>query len=416
VVLLLTSGPAAVAAPPTFTRDVAPILYARCVRCHRPGEIGPMALTTYKQARPYAKAIRDEILARTMPPWKADPQFGQFANDDRLTEAEVATLVRWVEGGATEGPAAALPPLPRFVDGWNIGKPDLEIALPQPVAVPRSGTLDNQYFTVPTGLTEDRWVSAIEIRPGNRRVLHHATVFLVGGGGDDGPPGVPCRDAKWAEQVIARARERARRGGLFAREYLYSWTPGSSPFAAPPGGARRIPAGAQIVFEMHYAPNGQATEDRTRIGLVFQRAPVVARVRTVTVTQQALEIPPGEPNYAASACYYFARPEQLLALKPHMHLRGRDMRFTVAWPDGRREVVLFVPRWDFDWQLTYVLRKPLALEPGARVEIEAHFDNSAKNPRNPDPTRTVVWDELSTGEMLAGMLTLAEDRPAAKQP
>jgi hypothetical protein len=269
--------------------------------------------------------------------------------------------------------------------------------------------LDNQYFTVPTGLTEDRRVAAMEIRPGDRRVLHHATVFLVGGKltAEDDPPGVPCRDAEYAVQRIAQQRTLMQRGGALGRRYLFSWTPGASAFVAPAGGARRIPAGAQLVFEMHYVPDGAATTDRTRIGFVWQRGKVTIRLESVTVAQPNLEIPPGAPAHPVSACYYFARPMRLLSIKPHMHLRGRDVAFSVRAPDGRVTPLLSVPRWDFDWQLTYVLAAPLLLDRGARIEVTAHYDNSAGNPRNPDPTRVITWDEFSSGEMLAGMMTLA---------
>ena len=373
-----------------------------------------MSLVTYKDARPYAKAIRDEIVARTMPPWKADPAIGHFANDARLSHEETRTLVQWVAAGAPQGDPSSAPRPPASPSGWRIGKPDVELALPLAVDVPRDGVLDNQYFSVPTGFTTDRWIEKMEIRPGNRRVLHHATVFIVPAAGtSDGSesPGVKCTDAQWAEAVLEREKHKVSRGGVLDREYLFSWTPGSGPFSAGAGAARRIPAGATLVFEMHYAPDGKApTTDRTAIGFVFAKAPVTEQIDTVTITNRNLEIPPGDANFEAKACYLFARARRLLSLKPHMHLRGKDFSFTLVSRSGARTPLLSVPTWDFDWQLTYVLGEPVELVPGDRIEVVAHYDNSAQNRRNPDATLTATWDESTTGEMLAGMLVLASPR------
>jgi hypothetical protein len=401
----------ALASPPTFTHDVASIFYRRCVRCHRHGEIGRMPLVTYRDARPYAKAIREQVMTGQMPPWPADPRVGALKDETRLLPAERAALIAWVEAGAPEGTGRP-PATPRFTDGWTIGKPDLEIPLPREVTVPATGAQANLYFEIDTGLGEDRWVTGIEIRPGNRRVVHHLTVFVLPPEAARAPklPGIPCTDEFFEAAELKHQREAPNTPAAIGRQYLFSWTPGSGPYVSAPDAARFIPAGSRLRLEVHYAPTGKPEVDRSRIGLIFAKQPPARRVATLVATNEQLAIPPGEARYEAKACMLITRPVRLTALKPHMHLRGHDIRFDLRFPDGRELELLSVPRWDFDWQLTYTLKTPLELSPGTRLEVTAHYDNSAQNRSNPDPSRYVIWDEQSTGEMLAGMLTVDEPR------
>ena len=369
-----------------------------------------MSLTSYAKVRPYAKAIRDELISGSMPPWLADRHVGHFENDPRLTDDELSTIVKWVAAGAKEGNRRDLPSPPKFVEGWAMGKPDVEFALPKPVEVPAKGALPNLYFTVDTNLAEDHFVSGIEIRPGNREVVHHITVFIEQKERRQfrKQPAIACTDTYFEEAALREQREHSDALALSKRQYLYSWTPGSNPFSAPDGSGRLIPAGSRLVFEVHYAPNGTPTTDRSRIGLRFVTRPVRKEVLTLVETNEAIRIPPRDPNYEAEACMLITREVVLTALKPHMHLRGHDMRFDVEFPDGRKQALLLVPNWNFDWQLTYQLAQPLTLPPGARIRIVAHYDNSPRNRRNPDPNKSVIWDDQSTGEMLAGMITLEE--------
>jgi len=387
---------------PTFSREVAPILHARCASCHRPNQIGPMPLLTYAQVRPWAKAIRDEVLARTMPPWRADPKVGSFSNDARLTDSELRTLVAWAEGGAPEGSSRVSAPPPGSESEWNIGAPDLELAMPREFVVPAKGDLDLQYFTVSPVHTEDRWITAAEIRPGARAVVHHATVYVLPPPGGSLPP-----DPGFGAACDKTTPPPPRTGGM-ARDYLFSWSPGSPPFVAPKGAGRLLPAGARLLFELHYTPRGEAIADRTRIALRFSPRPAKTRVDTLVAQNRRIVIPPGEPDYRASACVEFARPVTLLELKPHMHLRGRSMRFTLVEPGGKKELLLSVPDYSFDWQLAYRLRTPRAIAAGARIVVDASYDNSARNKLNPDPAQEVHWDEWWRGEMLAGMITFSE--------
>jgi hypothetical protein len=391
------------AAPPTFSRDVAPILFGRCVSCHRPGQIGPMPLLTYAQARPWAKAIRDEVFARNMPPWRADPAHGRFANDPRLSAREVETIVRWADAGAPEGDHAQLPPTPHFASEWAIGKPDADLTPDKAFAVPATGDLPLQYFLLPLPSGGERWITAAEIRPGARTAVHHATVYIAPPADGELPP-----DPGWATPCD-RATPPPMRTGPFARDYLFSWSPGSPPFVAPAGGGRRIPAGARLVLEVHYTTTGRATTDLTHLGVVFARRPATHLVDTVVAQNRKIVIAPGDPDYRASACVELKRPVTLLELKPHMHRRGRAMSFTLVEPTGRREVLLSVPDWSFDWQLAYKLKSPRHLAAGTRIVVDARYDNSAANKANPAPEMEVHWDEWWLGEMLAGMITLVDE-------
>ena len=364
----------------TFTRDIAPILFQRCVECHRPGEIAPMSLMTYQEVRPWAKAIRERVVERSMPPWFADPHYGKFANDPSLSQNEIDTVVAWVNAGSPKGDDKDLPPAPRFTAGWTIGQPDVVLEMQEEYSIPAEGTIPYLYFTIPTNFTEDKWIQAMEIRPGNRTVVHHVIAFTQDAG------------------ARATGEGEANRG----RGQLGGITPNKTGVVFSPGTARLIKKGSNIVFQMHYTTNGQATKDRTKIGLVFAREPA----RKILVTGNALNsrfvIPPGESNYEVKASTTFNEDSLLSSFMPHMHYRGKDFTYTAVYPDGRSEILLSVPKYDFNWQLTYVLKEPLPMPKGTRLECVAHFDNSARNKFNPDPTRAVRWGDQTWEEMMIG--------------
>ncbi|MBI3694913.1 MAG: thiol-disulfide isomerase [Acidobacteria bacterium] len=361
----------------TFYKDVLLILQQRCQTCHRPGEIGPMALETYKDTRPWAKAIREAVILKRMPPWHADSQYGRFRNDLSLPPREIETLVVWVDGGAREGEPADAPPPRRFTQGWRIPQPDAVFELPEEVRIPASGTLDYQYYSVSTHFTEDRWVEMAEVRPGNRAVVHHAIVMVQ----DD-------------------------TGFRFGR-YLAGYAPGMSPQTWKPGQARLIPAGSALIFQMHYTANGKAGVDRSRIGLVFAKRPPESRIVAMSASNHWLAIPPGAANHRVEASTTVTEPLSLVGMRPHMHLRGRSFEFRAVYPTGESQVLLRVPRYDFNWQPYYYLEQPILLPPGTRIECTAHYDNSANNPRNPDPNVEVHWGEQSWDEMMLGWFDVA---------
>jgi hypothetical protein len=367
------------AAPPTFSSDVAPIVFNRCVECHRPGEAAPMSFTSYKEVRPWAKAMRERIVARTMPPWLATTGSSHFDNERKLTDREIATFNAWVEAGSPEGDPRKLPPLPPHQEGWAIGKPDVVFQLPHDVAVPASGVIAYQNYTVDTNFTGDKWIQASEIRPGNRSVVHHIIVFIQ-------EPGV--------EPAEGRAAAR--------REKLSGFAPGEQPKVFPAGTAKLIKAGSKLVFQMHYTPNGKEAVDRSYVGLIFAKSPVNQPVKTGMAVNASFRIPPGDGNHEVRSSWTAPADVRIIDLMPHMHLRGKDFTYTAVYPDGRSEVVLEVPKYDFNWQLLYRFREPLRLPKGSRLECVAHFDNSPNNRFNPDPSKEVRWGPQTWEEMMIG--------------
>jgi hypothetical protein len=378
----------------TFTKDVAPIFNARCVECHRPGEIAPMSLMSYKEVRPWAKSIREKVIDRSMPPWLADTKQDHFSNDRRLTEKEVATIVAWVDAGAPKGDDSYMPPPPNFTEGWVMGKPDVVFYLPEDYSVPAEGTIPYQYITVKTNLKEDKWIQAAEIRPGNRAVVHHIIVSVrapnEGGGAD-------------AAAAPARARARGYK--------LAGFAPGEQPKVYPRGTAKLLKAGSELVFQMHYTTNGVAQKDRSYIGIYFAKDPVQKHVLTGMAANAQFVIPAGDSSYEVQSKWEAKEDVYLVDLMPHMHVRGKDFKYTVVYPDGRSEVILNVPRYDFNWQLLYQFKKPFFMPKGSRLECVAHFDNSTANRFNPDPTKEVRWGDQTWEEMMIGWFdyTLAKE-------
>jgi hypothetical protein len=387
----------ALSAAPSFHKDVVPILQKHCQECHRPGEVGPMPLMTYAQVRPWAKAIKSAVLERKMPPWFADPAHGKFANERRLSTAELQTLVTWIDGGVREGNPKDAPKPVQWSEGWQIGKPDVVLEIPVEFEVPATGTVEYQYFVVPTGFTEDKWIQVVEVRPGDRRVVHHAAVFLR-------PPG-----SRWLGEHKSGgpfSGKQARGQGLFD-ELLDFHVPCSVPHALPPGQAKLVKAGTDLIFQMHYTPNGKGGRDRTRIGIIFAKEPPKERVFSLPIANQRIAIPPGDPNYTAEATMTLHESVRVVALNPHMHLRGKSFTFKAIYPNGETDTLLVVPRYDFYWQLQYYLSEPKPLPAGSKIFCQAVFDNSPNNPRNPDPTKEVRWGEQSHEEMMAGTVDVA---------
>ncbi|MBL8177527.1 MAG: thiol-disulfide isomerase [Bryobacterales bacterium] len=375
VAFIFAAGLYAAPAKPEFSKHVAPILNSRCVECHRPGEAAPMAFTTYQETRPWAKAIKAAVLTKKMPPWLADPAHGKFANDRRLSSEEIATIVAWADHGAPEGNPKDLPPSPRFEPGWIIGKPDAVFDLGQEFAVPASGEVPYKYFTVETNFKEDTWIEAAECRPDKRGVVHHIIVFL--------------QDPK---------ENLAGSGG----NLLVGWAPGDPPLQLTAGTARLVRAGSKLRFQMHYTPNGTAVKDRSYVGLKFAKAQPKYRSLTGRAINIGLKIPPHAEAHEVRAAHVVKEDIRLTSLMPHMHVRGKDFEYKAIFPDGREEVLLKVPRYDFSWQLAYQLATPLNVPKGTRIECVAHYDNSANNKYNPDPTKEVRWGDQTWEEMMIG--------------
>lgn len=390
---------ASAATTPTFNKEVLPILQNRCQDCHRPGEIGPMALLSYQDARPWAKSIRQAVLTKKMPPWFADPHYGKFLNDRSLSQAEIDTLVAWVDAGAPEGNPKDAPAPRQFVEGWNIGKPDLVIQMPNAFEIPAKGVIDYQYVVLPTHLTEDKWVVMSEVVPSDRSVVHHVITSIREPGSTwfaDAKPGVVFVPAKGAG-----SRAEGASGGLSG------YVPGQA--LAPAGFPHRatlLKAGSDIVFQLHYTTNGKATTDRTKIGLIFAKGPVESRVMGGNSAQYQLNIPAGDPDYHVEASSTMHYDCDLVSMMPHAHYRAKAFEYRVVHTNGDTETVLKVPNYDYHWQLTYYVAKPIHLEKGAKVEVIAEYDNSAENKYNPDPTKEVHWGLQTFDEMMMGYFSV----------
>jgi len=383
---------AAFAATPTFNRDVLPILEQNCQQCHRAGEIAPMSLLTYTDARPWAKAIKAAVISQKMPPWFADPAVGHFANDRRLSEAQIQTLVVWVDNGAPEGDAKDKPVPRKFQEGWNI-KPDVVIEMPNAFQLPAAGTIDYQYILVKGNITEDLWVREAEMRPSNNAVLHHGKVWVR-------PPG-----SHWMENAtpgVPYSRGMGRNMVDEGNDIIGKYNPGlgAQTFDLD-GSAKLIPKGSDFVFELHYTAIGKPATDVSRVGLVLAKHAPEMRYYTSPGTPAAtnLVIPANESNVeVASESTVGADGVKLVYIQPHAHLRGKDFEITLVYPTGEKETV-FRGKFDFNWQLGYDLAKPIVLPKGTRIVSVAHYDNSANNPFNPDPSKTVVWGPQNWDEM-----------------
>ena len=386
----------------TFYKDVLPILQDRCQQCHRPGQIAPMPLLTYEQARGKAKSIAQMVRSRKMPPWFADPKTGHFVNDPSLTDAQIETITSWAEAGAPRGDPRDAPAPKAWVEGWNIQKPDLVIQMPKPVVIPARGDVDYTYTIVPTGFTEDRWVRMSEIRPSSRQHVHHAVVYIR-------PP-----DFKWLRDRPNNTPFTAQHEGHWTdSDMLLVYAPGSSPDQGPEGMAKFVPAGSDLVFQMHYTTNGRADRDQTSVGIVFAKQPPEKRVITLQLTNDHFAIPPETDDYRVEAWGTLPNDATLLSFFPHMHLRGKRFEYNILRGPGNIETLLRV-NYDFYWQLSYRLAQPMALKAGTRIQAVAWYDNSRKNPHNPDPGATVRWGDQSDDEMMVGFFDIAVPRSVDK--
>jgi hypothetical protein len=399
----------AFAAPaPTFYKDVLPVLEKNCQGCHRPGEPGPMSFMSYDSTRPWAKAIKTAVATKKMPPWFADPHYGKFANDRSLSEADIKTLVSWVDGGAKAGNPKDAPAPVAFTEGWVIGQPDKVFEIPTAFDVPTSGTIDYQYVVMHTGLTEDKYVQFAEARPTDRSHCHHIIAFVR-------EPGNPwMKDAPIGVAFVPKHDGKKGEDGGGQGEFLAGYAPGMVAPMLKDGQAKLIKAGSDIVFQLHYTADGKPGSDKSRVGVVYSKTMPTERVYSLAAMNPKFAIPPGDPNYRVDSKFVLQDAAELTMMLPHMHLRGKDFEFRITYPDGTKETVLSVPNYSFSWQLSYFLAEPKKLPAGTTIECTAHFDNSANNPNNPDPTKEVHFGEQSWDEMMFGFFDVAI--PVGKDP
>jgi mono/diheme cytochrome c family protein len=396
-------------AKPTYTRNVAAILQKHCLECHRPGQVGPFTLTDYTSAAKRAGDLSKVAEARTMPPWKPMPGFGpKYKHDKSLTESEIATLAAWADAGAPEGDPADLPPAPSFSADWALGTPDLILEPGVDFEIPASGEDIYRCFVIPTKELEDKFISAIEYRPGNRRVVHHVLSYVDVTGkarerdAADPGPGYSCFSGP----------------GVETHGDLGGWAPGNEPSRLPDGVGRSLPKGADVIMQLHYHPSGKPETDRTRIGIYFSRKPVKQTLHWIAALNPLMELPPGQSNIEVKADWTSNTDFVAYAVTPHMHLLGRDMAIQLTYPDGRVEKLVKIPDWDFGWQNTYYFEKPIDVPTGAKLEVIAHYDNSSKNARNPhrENPKLVEWGEATTDEMCIGFIAVVKKDQDLTQP
>jgi hypothetical protein len=382
----------------TYHEDVVPVLQKHCQTCHRPGEAAPFSMLTYKDTRPWASSMKRAAVSRKMPPWHADPTVGHFGNDRRLSQEEIDVIARWADTGAAEGDPKKAPAPLTFVEGWNIGTPDKILEMPQAFSVPATGTIDYQWIVMPLGLEKDTWIEGVEVRPGDRSVVHHVIAFYRRPGSNwlvDAKPGIPT--PKGSGDSEAGMSDGAIGG----------YVPGLPAARLSPGRAILLPAGSDIVLQVHYNATGKATTDRTKVGIVYAQKDVVERSFQIGLVNPGFVIPPGDPNYRVDADVTIDSDLRVLSFTPHMHLRGKSFEFRAVLPDGSREVLLRVPKYDFNWQLTYELAEERVFPKGTKFEATATFDNSENNRFNPDPKASVRFGDQTWDEMMVGFIDIA---------
>jgi hypothetical protein len=455
--LIAATSTAMASAPPTFNQDVARIFYTKCIGCHRAGEAAPMALTSYEDARPWARAIKTRVASREMPPWFADSRFGrELANNHSLTEVEVETIVAWVDGGALQG-AGSAPPLPSFIAGWHNFKgrpPDAIVEMSTAFDVPAKGAVPVFTLWSPNPFTEDKFIEAVELRPGAIGAVHHSDVTArtlppgttlgrgrawKGGPLVDFVPIYP--DGRSYNELTVEADSDSRDSAAAVRAHrtavqkeafrttddyrLLFYVPGGGFQEFPPGAVKRISAGNVLAWNLHYTPTGRLEHDRHRLGLWFTRTPPAHEVIAKRIGEAHIiegkefvagsegedfpAIPPFADDWKITAITPFQNDVTIYSLWPHMHLRGKDMTFIATYPDGREEVLLHVPKYDFQWQLQYELAQPVHLPAGSTMKAIGHYDNSSRNRNTPRPQAPVHWSEQTWDEMFNGWMELSFD-------
>ncbi|MBI3860913.1 MAG: redoxin domain-containing protein, partial [Planctomycetia bacterium] len=368
----------------TYSKQISRIIQEKCQDCHHPNTAAPFSLLTYEDAVNWAAMMKEVILLRRMPPWHADTRFGDFREERRLSQDEIDMVVAWINDGTPQGDSRDLPPALDFPDGWRIGEPDVVFELPREVTIPAKGTVPYLYFETPTNFKEDMYIQAAEARPGNRAVVHHVLLFYKAPG--DG------------------------RNRLF-ENWVDGAAPGNIPMQLPEGQGRKIPAGSTLIWQMHYTATGKVETDRSKYAFRFCKTRPEREAKVAPIRNQRFRIPPGEANYRVDSSMTVPKDVLLYSFSPHMHVRGKDFEYRAVYPDGRNEILLSVPQYDFNWQSAYRLKTPKRLPAGTKIECTAHFDNSKWNPANPDPSKQVSWGDQTWQEMMIGYVDYVSAEP-----
>jgi len=377
----------------TYASHIARIMEKNCVQCHQPGQVGPFPLTSYEKVSGWSAMIDQVVRAGRMPPWNAASEFdGVFMNQRSLSRKDKETLLAWIERGMPRGEAVEAAAKKQKPQRYRIGKPDKVYSMQESFLVPKDGVVEYKYFVIPTDFKEDKWIVAMEARPGNAEVVHHVLAFITD------------------KRGIAQSSRLGLEDG-----FLCATVPGDTPSIFPKGCAKKLPAGANIVLQMHYTTNGKASRDKSSLAVVFAREPIEYEVKTRGIYNMSFEVPAGADNHEVRAEWTLDQDIEVLSLFPHLHYRGKDWTYTVQLPGGASKTILTVPRYDYNWQETYIFAKPLFLPKGAKIECVAHFDNSENNFDNPDPKKPVKWGEQTWEEMMIGYVDWIPARPGARE-
>lgn len=380
---LLELEAAAASGEITWHNRVSRIVQDNCQECHRAGENGPFELMTYADVKANRTMIKRQVKNKLMPPWFANPEHGEFSNDRSLSDEDREALLGWIDNGCPEGDAKDAPLPKKFTEGWKIGEPESVLQIAEPITVPAKGKVEYQYVKVKTSFDEDKWVQAMEIRPTAPQVVHHVLIFLK----------YPRNHPRASEQPDDR-------GGLAG--YFMGMVPGQGEIVFPEGMGKFLPKGAEMTFQIHYTPNGEEVQDQPKLGLIFCKEKPKKEVTTTGVSNVFFEIPAGADNHEVKAIHIAQQDMRVLSLMPHMHVRGKAYKYVAKLPSGEEITLLDVPRYDFNWQLVYVLREPIDLPKGSKIYATGWYDNSDKNPANPDPTKKVGFGEQTWQEMQIG--------------
>jgi hypothetical protein len=401
-VALQTSGRSS--AEVTYTHDIAPIMDAQCVTCHRSGQVAPFALTDYETAREHAQMLAIVTAKHVMPPWRAAAGYGDFQGVRGLTDVQIATLQKWVDEGEPEGRPSDLPPAPKFASEWSLGQPDLVLSMPEAFSVPATGNDIYQCFVLPTGIADDRFVAAIELKPGNPKVVHHAIAYL---------------DSRHVAQKLLNPKDPGAGflsfggPGFLPTGVLGGWAPGAFPHLWPAGIADYMAGGSDVVLQVHYHPDGKPETDQSKIGIYFAKGPITAVTTDIALWQPNIDIPPGDSDYTRTQEFTTPVDCDAVGIIPHMHLLGRQMKVTAYLPDGTVKPMVWVKDWNFNWQDQYRYKSPVFLPAGTRLELTAAYDNSDNNPFNPNsPPKEVHLGEQTTDEMCLCVVQVVTKTPA----
>lgn len=386
LLLAAAAAPVPATAAPVFTKDVAPIFYKHCAVCHHEGEVAPFPLITYEDAKKRARLIADVTRSRLMPPWKPVPGYNDFAGDRRLTDRDLQIIQRWVATGAREGDPAKLPPVPQFPDGWQLGKPDLIVQPGQPFDVPPEGLDVYECFIVPMNLPKDRFIRAVEFRPSNRRVIHHSLMFT------------DTRQSSHESRYPCFGTM-----GFFPTLGIGGWSPGMAPVMMPDGAAAPLQAGSKLAVQVHYHPDGKPERDQWSVGIYFTDRPPVRRVVDVGLASNRIDIPAGDPHYVVRAHFTTPIAVDAVGIIPHAHLLCREMRGWAILPDGRKQWLLNLRDWDFNWQDQFQYAHPIRIPADSELYMEFVYDNSAANPHNPNSPPKRVTVGPGTNDEMAGL-------------